>query len=147
MKRTTSEIDSYEKEIAEKRKVMSSLSLLNLVQEVIDLRDRQTKLEEIFKEQKIQESTYDRLKKEYKEKERITKAKVDEEEAKLKQYRRSLVNEKEEVVSMKEELFARFSVSELTDKEYREKIKELESRNIDGLIAAVDEVIARMSVV
>ena len=70
---------------------------------------------------------------------------IDEEEAKLKQFRRELVDEKEEIASLKEELFARYSVEEFTEKEYRAKIKELESRNTDGLIAAVDEVITRMS--
>jgi len=145
LKKINTDITSFEKEIEEKRKVMASLSLLNLVQEVVEMRERQEKLEEIFKEGRIQESTYDRLKKEYKEKEKATKAQVDEEEAKLKQFRRNLVDEKEEISSSKEELFARYSVGELTEKEYRDKIKELESRNIDGLIAAVDEVIARMA--
>ncbi|MBN1328940.1 MAG: zinc ribbon domain-containing protein [Candidatus Heimdallarchaeota archaeon] len=145
LKKINTDISTYEKEIEEKRKVMASLSLLNLVQEVVDMRERQEKLEEIFKEARIQESTYDRLKKEYKEKEKATKAKVDEEEAKLKQFRRNLVDEKEEISSSKEELFARYSVGELSEKEYRDKIKELESRNIEGLIAAVDEVIARIA--
>ncbi|HUT80054.1 MAG TPA: zinc ribbon domain-containing protein [Candidatus Bathyarchaeia archaeon] len=145
LKKINTDITSFEKDIEEKRKVMASLSLLNLVQDVIEMRERQEKLEEIFKEGRIQESTYDRLKKEYKEKEKATKAQVDEEEAKLKQFRRNLVDEKEEISSSKEELFARYSVSELTEKEYRDKIKELESRNTDGLIAAVDEVIARMA--
>ena len=147
LKKIENNISKYEKEIEEKQKAMASMTLLNLVKEVIEMRERQEKLEEIFKEERIQESTYDRLKKEYKEKEKETKAKVDEEEAKLKQYRRDLLDEKEQVSSMKEELFARYSVGEFTEKEYREKIKELESRNIEGLIAAVDEVIARMSVV
>ncbi|NHJ39182.1 MAG: hypothetical protein FK731_04055 [Asgard group archaeon] len=145
LKKINADIEDFEKKIEEKRKVMSSLTLLNLVQEVVEMRERQEKLEEIFEEGRIQESTYDRLNREYRDKERSTKAKVDEEEAKLKQYRRNLVDEKEEISSMKEELFARHSVGEFTEKEYREKIKELESRNIDGLIAAVDEVIARMS--
>ena len=145
LKKINSGIEDFEKDIEEKRKIMSSLELLNLVQEVIEMRERQEKLEEIFKEGRIQESTYDRLKKEYKEKERSTKANVDEEEARLKQFRRNLVDEKEEISSSKEELFARHSVGELTDKEYRARIKELESRNTEGLIAAVDEVIIRMS--
>jgi len=145
IKRLNNAISDLEKEINEKRKVMSSLELLNLVQEVVEMRERQEKLEEIFKEGRIQESTYDRLKKEYKEKERATKAKVDEEEARLKQYRRNLVDQKDEISSQKEEYFARYSVGEFSEKEYRAKIKELESRNIDGLIAAVDEIIARMS--
>jgi len=144
-KKLSGDIDKFTKEIEEKRKVMSSMALLNLVDEVVELRERQEKLEEIFEEGRIQESTYDRLKKEYKEKEKAVKAKVDEEEARLKQFRRNLVDEKEEIASLKEELFARYSVEEFTDKEYREKIKELETRNIEGLIAAVDEVIARMS--
>jgi DNA repair exonuclease SbcCD ATPase subunit len=144
-KKLAADIAKFTKEIEEKRKVMSSLSLLNLVDEVVELRERQEKLEEIFEEGRIQESTYDRLKKEYKEKEKSVKAKVDEEEAKLKQFRRELVDEKEEIASLKEELFARYSVEEFTEKEYRAKIKELESRNTDGLIAAVDEVITRMS--
>jgi len=145
LKRINNSIADLEKDINEKRKVMSSLELLNLVQEVVEMRERQEKLEEIFKEGRIQESTYDRLKKEYKEKERATKAKVDDEEARLKQYRRNLIDQKEEISSQKEEYFARYSVGEFTEKEYRAKIKELESRNIDGLIAAVDEIIARMS--
>ena len=144
-KKLTSDMTKFEKEIKEKRKVMSSLSLLNLVDDVVEMRERQEKLEEIFEEGRIQESTYDRLKKEYKEKEKAVKAQVDEEEARLKQFRRNLVDEKEEIASMKEELFARYSVEEFTEKEYRAKIKELESRNTDGLIAAVDEVIARMA--
>lgn len=143
-KKLKADITKFTKEIEEKRKVMSSLSLLNLVDEVVEMRERQEKLEEIFEEGRIQESTHDRLKKEYKEKEKAVKAKVDEEEAKLKQFRRELVDEKEEIASLKEELFARYSVEEFTEKEYRAKIKELESRNTDGLIAAVDEVIARM---
>lgn len=137
-------ISELESDIKEKRKVMSSLSLLNLVQEVVEMRERQVKLEEIFKEGRIQESTYDRLKREYKEKEKITKAKVDEEEAKLKQYRRNLKDEKEKIASMKEELWARYEVGEFTEEEYQKKLEELESRNIEGLIAAVDEVIERM---
>ncbi len=145
LKKITTDITKFEKEIKEKRKVMSSLSLLNLVQDVLEMRDRQEKLEEIFTDGKIQESTHDRLKKEYKEKEKATQAKVDAEEAKLKQYRRNLIDEKDEITSLKEELFARFSVEEFTEKEYRAKIKELESRNIEGLIVAVDEIIARMS--
>lgn len=144
-KKLTSDMTKYEKEIKEKRKVMSSLSLLNLVDDVVEMRERQEKLEEIFEEGRIQESTYDRLKKEYKEKEKAIKAQVDDEEARLKQFRRNLVDEKEEIASMKEELFARYSVEEFTEKEYRAKIKELESRNTDGLIAAVDEVLARMA--
>lgn len=145
LKKIKTDIEDFEKQIEEKRKVMSSLSLLNLVQEVVEMRERQEKLEEIFEEGRIQESTYDRLNREYRDKERTTKAKVDEEEAKLKQFRRNLVDEKEEISSLKEELFARHSVGEFTEKEYRAKIKELESRNTDGLIVAVDEVIARMS--
>jgi DNA repair exonuclease SbcCD ATPase subunit len=145
LKKINKEIEDLEKKVEEKRKVMSELSLLELVQEVVEMRERQEKLEQIYEEGRIQESTYDRLNREYRDKERITKAKVDEEEAKLKQYRRNLVDEKEEISSLKEELFARHSVGEFTEKEYRAKIKELESRNIDGLIAAVDEVIARMS--
>ncbi|MCK5185233.1 MAG: hypothetical protein KAQ95_13065, partial [Candidatus Heimdallarchaeota archaeon] len=141
----TGDIAKFEKEIKERRKVMSSLSLLNLVDDVVEMRERQEKLEEIFEEGRIQESTHDRLKKEYKEKEKAVKAQVDEEEARLKQFRRNLVDEKEEIASLKEELFARYSVEEFTEKEYRAKIKELESRNTDGLIAAVDEVIARMA--
>ncbi|NHJ86766.1 MAG: hypothetical protein FK734_14985 [Asgard group archaeon] len=144
-KKIDSETTKLEAEIADKRKVMASVTLINLVQEVVEMRERQEKLEEIYSEGRIQESTYDRLKKEYKEKEKQTKAKVDDEEAKLKQYRRNLVDEKEEISSMKEELFARYSVGEFSEKEYRERIKELESRNIEGLIAAIDEVIARMS--
>lgn len=144
-KKLTSDMTKFEKEIKEKRKVMSSLSLLNLVDDVVEMRERQEKLEEIFEEGRIQESTYDRLKKEYKEKEKAIKAQVDDEEARLKQFRRNLVDEKEEIASMKEELFARYSVEEFTEKEYRAKIKELESRNTDGLIAAVDEVLARMA--
>ncbi|NHK29891.1 MAG: hypothetical protein FK730_00975 [Asgard group archaeon] len=145
LKKIKVDTEDYEKQIEEKRKVMSSLALLNLVQEVIEMRERQEKLEDIYEEGRIQESTYDRLNREYRDKERATKAKVDEEEAKLKQYRRNLVDEKEEISSMKEELFARHSVGEFPEKEYRARIKELESRNIDGLIAAIDEVIARMS--
>ncbi|MBD3191405.1 MAG: zinc-ribbon domain-containing protein [Candidatus Heimdallarchaeota archaeon] len=137
-------ISELEKDIKEKRKVMSSLSLLNLVQEVVEMRERQVKLEEIFKEGRIQESTYDRLKREYKEKEKITKAKADEEEAKLKQYRRNLKDEKEKITSMKEELWARYEVGEFSEEEYKQKLQELESRNIEGLIAAVDEIIERM---
>lgn len=144
-KKLTGDIAKFEKEIKERRKVMSSLSLLNLVDDVVEMRERQEKLEEIFEEGRIQESTHDRLKKEYKEKEKAVKAQVDEEEARLKQFRRNLVDEKEEIASLKEELFARYSVEEFTEKEYRAKIKELESRNTDGLIAAVDEVISRMS--
>ncbi len=144
-KKISGDIAKFSKEIEDKRNVMSSLSLLNLVDEVVELRERQEKLEEIFSEGRIQESTYDRLKKEYKEKEKTVKAQVDEQEARLKQFRRNLVDEKEEIASLKEELFARYSVEEFTEKEYRERIKELETRNIDGLIAAVDEVIARMS--
>jgi uncharacterized OB-fold protein len=145
LKKINSTISDLEKDIEEKQKAMSSLTLLKLVQEVVELRERQEKLEEIFEEGRIQESTYDRLKKEYKEKERTTKAKVDEEEAKLKQYKRNLIDEKEEISSLKEELFARHSVGEFSKEEYRKKIDELESRNIEGLIAAVDEIIARMS--
>ncbi len=145
LKKIITDMSKFEKEIKVKRKVMSSLFLLNLVQEVLEMRERQEKLEEIFTEGRIQESTYDRLKKEYKEKEKATQAKVDEEEAKLKQYRRNLIDEKDEITSLKEELFARFSVEEFTEKEYRAKIKKLESRNLEGLIAAVDEIIARMS--
>jgi hypothetical protein len=145
LKKINNDMEDYEKQIEEKRKVMSSLSLLNLVQEVVEMRERQEKLEDIFEEGRIQESTYDRLNREYRDKERATKAKVDEEEARLKQYRRNLVDEKEEISSMKEELFARHSVGEFPEKEYRARIKELESRNIEGLIAAIDEVIARMS--
>ncbi|NHJ47808.1 MAG: hypothetical protein FK733_08470 [Asgard group archaeon] len=145
LKKINKDVDDLEKKVEEKRKAMPSLTLLELVQEVVEMRERQEKLEEVFKEGHIQESTYDRLNREYRDKERVTKAKVDEKEAELKQYRRNLIDEKEEISSLKEELFARFSVGEFTEKDYRAKIKELESRNIDGLIAAVDEVISRMS--
>ena len=145
LKKITADITKNEKAIEEKRKAMASVSLLNLVQEVLEMRERQEKLEEIYKEGRIQDSTYDRLKREYKEKEEQTEAKVDEEEAKLKQYRDNLVYDKEETISKKEELFARHQVGELTEAEYRAQIKELDARNIDGLIGAVDEVIARMS--
>ena len=145
LKKITTNITKYEKDIEEKRKAMASVSLLNLVQEVLEMRERQEKLEEIYKEGRIQDSTYERLKREYKEKEEETEAKVDEEEAKLKQYRENLEYDKEETISKKEELFARQQVGELTEAEYRKQIKELDARNIDGLIGAVDEVIARMS--
>jgi len=145
IKKINTNTTKFEKDIEEKRKAMASLSLLNLVQEVAEMRERQEKLEEIYKEERIQESTYDRLKKEYKDKEKSTQAKVDDEEAKLKQFRRNLLDEKEQVSSSKEELFARHSVGEFSEAEYRKRIKELEARNIEGLIAAVDEVIARMS--
>ncbi|MHA1125091.1 MAG: zinc-ribbon domain-containing protein [Candidatus Heimdallarchaeota archaeon] len=145
LKKINTDVTKFTKDIKVKQKAMASLSLLNLVQEVAEMRERQEKLEEIFKEERIQESTYDRLKKEYKDKEKSTQAKVDDEEAKLKQFRRNLLDEKEQVSSSKEELFARYSVGEFSEAEYRKRIKELEARNIEGLIAAVDEVIARIS--
>ncbi|NHJ05461.1 MAG: zinc ribbon domain-containing protein [Candidatus Heimdallarchaeota archaeon] len=145
LKKINTEISKMEKEIEEKRKVMATVSLLNLVEEVMEMRERQEKLEEIFKEGRIQESTYDRLKREYKEKEEETEANVDTEETKLKQYRDNLVYEKEQVAIQKEEFFARHQVGEFTEAEYRAKVKELDARNIDDLIAAVDEIISRMS--
>lgn len=144
-KKITNDVAKFEKDIEEKRKAMASLSLLNLVQDVAEMRERQDKLEEIFKEERIQELTYERLKKEYKDKEKATQAKVDDEEAKLKQFRRNLLDEKEQVSSSKEELFARYSVGEFTEADYRKRLKDLEARNIEGLIVAVDEVIARIS--
>lgn len=145
LKKITAEIKKHEKSIDLKRKAMASASLLNLVQDVLEMRERQEKLEEIYKDGRIQDSTYDRLKREYKDKEEATEAKVDEEEAKLKQYRDNLLYDKEETIAKKEELFARHQVGELTEAEYRAQIKELDARNIEGLIGAVDEVIARMS--
>lgn len=145
LKKITAEIAKHEKTVATKRKAMASASLLNLVQEVLEMRERQEKLEEIYKEGRIQDSTYDRLKREYKDKEEATEAKVEEEEAKLKQYRDNLLYDKDETIAKKEELFARHQVGELTEAEYRAQIKELDARNIEGLIGAVDEVIARMS--
>ncbi len=145
LKKIAAEIKKHEKSIDVKRKAMASASLLNLVQDVIEMRERQEKLEDIYKEGRIQDSTYDRLKREYKDKEEATEAKVDEEEAKLKQYRDNLLYDKEETIAKKEELFARHQVGELTEEEYRERVKELDARNIEGLIGAVDEVLARMS--
>ncbi len=145
LKKITTAIKKHEKSIADKRKAMASVSLLNLVQDVLEMRERQEKLEDIYKEGRIQDSTYDRLKKEYHDKEEATEAKVEEEEAKLKQYRDNLLYDKDETIAKKEELFARHQVGELTDAEYRAQIKELDARNIEGLIGAVDEVIARMS--
>ena len=47
-KKIDSEITKLEAEIADKRKVMASVTLINLVQEVVEMRERQEKLEEIF---------------------------------------------------------------------------------------------------
>lgn len=145
LKKLDAEIDKLEKEIESKKKDLSSVALLNLVDEVVEMRERQEKLEEIFKEGRIQESTYERLKREYQDKEEKTEEKVDEEEHRLKLYRDNLEYEKEEIASQKEEYFARHQVGEFTEKEYRQKIKELEAKDIDGLIAAIDEVLARMA--
>ncbi|MFW9921983.1 MAG: zinc-ribbon domain-containing protein [Candidatus Thorarchaeota archaeon] len=145
LKKINKDVTKFEKEIEEKKKALSSVALLNLVDDVVEMRDRQDKLEEIYKEGRIQDSTYERLKKEYKAKEKETEAKVDEEEHRLTIYRKNLEYEKDQIVTQKEEFFARYQVGEFTEKEYREKIKELEARDVESLIAAVDEVISRMS--
>lgn len=145
LKKINKDVTKFEKEIEEKKKELSSVALLNLVDAVVEMRERQDKLEEIYKEGRIQDSTYERLKKEYKTKESETEAKVDEEERRLKIYRKNLEYEKDQITTQKEEFFARYQVGEFSEKEYREKIKELEARNIESLIAAVDEVIARMA--
>jgi DNA repair exonuclease SbcCD ATPase subunit len=145
IKGVSKKIQELQEDIDEKQQALKNVALLKLVEEVVEMRERQDKLEEIYKEGRIQESTYESLKNEYKGKEKALQAKVDSEEERLEQYRAYLEDEKDQASSLKEELFARHSVGEITEDEYRERLDELEKRNIDGLIAAIDEVLDRMA--
>ncbi|MFX1519611.1 MAG: hypothetical protein ACFFCD_06805 [Promethearchaeota archaeon] len=119
-----------EKELSEKKDV-DPLRVYSLIPEECKATERLNKLEKIFEENKISQTTYAKLKREYAEKLQVLRHDLVYERQKLNKWKRILEKKMNDTKMSLEELQARYEIGEVSEGEYIPKKSDLEARRKD----------------
>lgn len=119
-----------EKELNEKMDV-KPLSVYFLKSQEQEAAERLNKLENIFEENKISQTTYSKLKKEYSEKLQAIRHELTYEHQKMSKWKRILEKEVNNAKIALEELLVRYEIGEVSEDEYLTKKSDLEAKRKD----------------
>jgi len=124
------EKELLEKELAEKMDV-KPLSMYFLIVQEQEAAERLSKLEGIFGENKISQTTYSKLKREYSEKLQAVRNELASERHKLSKWKKILEKELSDLNMSLEESLVRYEIGEILDEEYQPKKSDLEEKRKD----------------
>jgi hypothetical protein len=124
------EKELLEEELTKKMEV-KPLSMYFLTVQEKEAAERLSKLENIFGENKISQTTYSKLKREYSEKLQSVRNELTSERHKLTKWKKILEKELSNVKMTLEESLVRYEIGEISEEEYQPKKSDLEEKKKD----------------
>ncbi len=121
---------TLEKELSKKKDV-KPLLMYALISDEQNASDRLNKLENIFEENKISQTTYSKLKREYSEKLQAIRHELAYERQKMNKWKKILEKMEKNTKTLLEELLVRYEIGELPEDEYISKKSDLEAKRKD----------------
>jgi len=124
------EKEFLEKELAEKMDV-KPLNLYFLIFQEQEAAERLSKLESIFQDNKISQTTYSKLKREYSEKLQAVRNELSSESHKLSKWKKILEKGLANIKMSLEEFLVRYEIGEVSEDEYLPKKSDFEEKRKD----------------